>query len=270
MRNPRPFFKGLGLALCIVVPMVVITATSGADPESAGERAGALSVAPLLAGVAVGIWARVATRRWSALDYILRFALAAVVFFVISALGQGLIRAAAPSGRPAHVVPLTDAEKQGLNVSGGWANHRKFAFVVPLGGRWDFAPDVQTEINTKFEGMPGMFAWALQNERGDGFVVIYIAKGFGDNEAEFRAMARGISRGVAKQGVPVQEDALQWSGRVKEFRHSVRSPDGRFAKTRCVPSESQLTPYILCIQTLSPDSTGLDNARNYLEIKARR
>lgn len=267
-RNPRPFMKGLGLALATIIPIVAITATSGADPESAGERAGALSVAPLLAGVAVGVWAKLATRRWRLLDYVLRFALFTVVFIVINALGQGLIKAGAPDARSARDVPLTDAEKEGLFVGGGWARHNQLAFVVPLGGDWDFLPDVQTEINRTFAGMPGMFAWALQNAKGE-IVVIYVANGFGGDEAEFRAMARGISRGVGKQGVQVQEEAVRWDRGGKEFRQAARIADGRFARTRCVPSESKRMPYILCVQTLSPDSTGLDQARNSLEIKAR-
>lgn len=268
-RNRRPFMKGLGLALCTIVPILVITATSGADPESAGERAGALSVAPLLGGVAVGVWAKLATRRWNLVDYVLRFALSTVVFFGINGLGQSLLKAVIPSERPARVVPLTDAEKQGLYLSGGWVNHSEFAFVLPLGATWELVPEVQAEINSKLEGLPGMFAWALQNEKGDEVVVISIAKGFGDDKAEFRAMARGISRGAAKQGVQVEE-SFQWNRGAKEFRYGIRLADGRFARTRCVPSQSEIIQYILCVQTLSPDSTGLDKVRDGLEIKLRR
>lgn len=270
-RNRRPFLKGLGLALCAIVPIVAITATSGADPEAAGARAGTLAVAPFLAGVAVGVWAKLATRRWRPLDYVLRFALSTVVFFGLNALGQGLIKAAAPRARPAAVLPLTEAEKQGLYVSRGeGATHTLLAFDVPLRGKWDLLPEVQTEINRSFEGMPGMFAWALQSEKGDELAVIYVAKGFGDDEAEFRAMAQGISRGVGKQGVHVLEEALRWDRHGKEFRHGVRIADGRFARTRCVPSESELILYTLCVQTLSPESTGLDNARNHLLIRVRK
>jgi hypothetical protein len=108
-------------------------------------------------------------------------------------------------------MPLTDDEKQGLHVSGGWANHREFAFVVPLGGRWDFAPDIQAEINSKFDSMPG-------------------------SPKALVAMRRSFAR---------WHGGLAGGWRSKAFS-------------------------ILCVQTLSPDSTGLDKARDYLEIKARR
>lgn len=253
--------------MSLIIPIVVISASSGADPGSAGELAGQLSVAPLLAGVAVGVWAKLAKRRWHVFDYVLRFAVCTVVFFGFNALGRTLIQAATPTVQPRPAVTLTASEKQGLRVSGGWARHSDFAFVLPLGGKWDHAPDIQNEINGKLADLPGTFAWALQPENGDGYVVIFVAKGAGNDEPEFRAMARGISRGAGKQGVEVLEDALQWSRRAKEFRHAIRLADGRYAKTRCVPSESERTPYIICVQTLSPDSSSLDHARDHLTIR---
>ena len=258
----------MGLALSVIVPILVVTASTGSDPTAAGERAGELAVAPLLGGLAVGVWAKLALRRWNVLDYLLRFALCSVAFFGLHTMGRSQMRVAASPPPPARAVPLTEAEKQGLHVSGGWAQHSGLGFVLPLGGNWDHAPDIQKEINSNFADLPGAFAWALQPQNGDDYVLIFVAKGAGNDEAEFRAMARGIGRGVAKQAAQVLEDALQWNRRVKEFRNAVRLPDGRYAGTRCVPSESTRTPYILCVQTLSSDSSGLDDARDHLKITA--
>lgn len=246
---------------------MVFFATSGADPRSAGERAGALFAAPLLAGLAVGIWARLEHRRWHVLDYVLRFVVCTVVLYALNAAGNGLVGAVS-SRETFNPVPLTDAEKQGLYMSGGWANHRDLGFVLPLGGQWDTDSAVQNGINNQLANLRGTFAWALRNPRTDEIAVIYVMKGVETSEADFRAMARGISRGIEKQGVQVREDAIQWSSRAKEFRHAARLPEGLHAKTRCVPSDSKRIPYIICVQTLSPDSAGLDDARNHLKITA--
>jgi hypothetical protein len=270
-RNTRPFVKGLTLALCTIIPIVAITASSGADPEAAGERAGALSVAPFLAGAAVGVWAKLAMRRWRWLDYILRFGACTIAFFALNALGQTVIAAIAPDRRDQFApVPLTDAEKQGLFVSGGWANHRDLAFSVPVGGRWNPAPEIQREVNNQLTELPGTFAWALEDERGEGLVLILVMKGVGNDETDFRAMARGMTRGLRRQAPQPIEETLNWSSRAKEFRFAAQVADGQYLKMRCVPSDSRLLPYTLCVQTLSVDSTGLDDARNHLSISARK
>jgi hypothetical protein len=78
-----------------------------------------------------------------------------------------------------------------------------------------------------------------------------------------------MSRGFVQQGVQTQEDVVQWNSRSKDYRFAARLPDGRYAKMRCMPSGSARVPYVLCLQTFSPDSTGLDAARNHLEIRLR-
>lgn len=233
-RNSRPFWKGMGLALSVIVPILVVTASSGSDPTSAGERAGALSVAPFLGGLAVGAWAKLAPQRWHRIDYVLRFALCTVAFFGLNAFGRSLIPAAPP---PAPAVDLTEAEKQNLYVSGGWVRHSEFDFTLPVGDKFSLAPDIQNEMNRQLASLPGTFAWALEHRTGDGLVLVFVAKGLGNDERAFRAMARGISTSGGKQAVQVLEDALQWNRRAKE---------------------------------LSPDSTGLDDSRAHLKVPSWR
>jgi len=265
--NTRPFLKGMGLALSLIVPIVVVTASSGADPGSAGDAAGQLSVAPLLAGVAVGFWARFATRRWHVVDYLLRFALCTVAFFGLNALGRSLLHAGRPPVQPAPV-HMTDAEKQNLYVSGGWVHHSNFDFVLPVGPQFEPAPEIQNQINENLAGLPGTFVWALQAQNPDRLVLIFLARGMGNDEAAFRAMARGISTSAGKQAAQVLEDDLQWSRRAKEFRYGIRLADGRYAQTRCLPSAPERQPpYVVCVQTLGPDANGLDALRNQLVIR---
>lgn len=210
----------MGLALIVIIPIIVRSASSGADPTSAGERAGELSLAPLLAGLAVGMWAKLATRRWNWLDYGLRFVIWTVAFVGLHAVGRSLFPSTPPA--PVPVVDVTESEKQGLRVVGGWVDHRAFAFILPVGDKFSPAPDIQDEINQQLAGLPGTFAWALEHDAGEGVVVVFVAKGLVNREREFRAMARGISRSTGKQAAQVLEDKLQWNRRAKEFRYAAR------------------------------------------------
>lgn len=269
--NSRPFLKGLGLAAVLMIPIVVFAATTGADPEAAGEWAGNLSVAPLLAGLAVGAWARFAPRRWNSLDYILRFALCTIAFFAANALGRVAIRAAAPADL-VEGTPLTDAEKEGLSLSGGWLRHSQFGFVLPLDTRFEPVPEVQEELNRRLVDLPGAFIWALRHPEGHQLLFVLVAKGAGDdNEAAFRAMARGVRRGIADQAADVLEDDVEWGRRVKEFRYAAQLLAGAYVKARCVPSDAERPqPYIICVQTLAADSNALDASRQHLKVAAWR
>jgi hypothetical protein len=268
-RNTRPFLKGMGLALSVIVPILVVTASTGSDATSAGERAGELSVAPLLGGVGVGVWARVATRRWHWVDYLLRFVICTIVFFGLHAVGRALTPAAPP---PAAAVDLTDSEKENLSLIGGWVRHSTFSFTLPVGDKFDLAPSLQSEMNRRRASLPGTFVWALANDAGDRIITVFVAKGLGDDERAFRSMTRAVGTSTGKQAARVLEDVLRWDRRAREFRHGVRLSGGLYVKTRCLPSSSTwnapyINPsYIVCVQTLSPDSTDLDDARLHLKV----
>jgi hypothetical protein len=273
-RNSRPFLKAMGLALIVIVPILVVAATSVADPAAAGERAGALSVAPFLGGLAVGVWAKLALRRWHWLDYVLRFALCTIALFGLNAFGRSLIPAAPPAPL-APAVDLTDAEKQNLSVIGGWVRHRTFSFTLPVGDKFALAPGLQNEMNRRRASLPGTFVWALANDAGDRSITVFVAKGLGDDERTFRGMTRAIGASTSKQAGRVLEDVVRWDRRAREFRHGVHLSSGLYVKTRCLPSSSTWnTPYInpsyiVCVQTLSPDSTDLDDARLHLNVPSR-
>ena len=265
----------MGLALIVIVPILVVAATSVADPAAAGERAGALSVAPLLGGLAVGLWARLAPRHWHWIDYVLRFTLCTVAFFGINALGRTLLRAAAPPALVAPAVDLTEAEKQNLRVIGGWVRHSTFSFTLPVGDKFALAPGLQDEMNQRRASLPGTFVWALANDAGDRIITVFVAKGLGDDERAFRSMTHAIGTSTGRQAGRVLEDVVRWDRQVREFRHGVHLSSGLYVKTRCLPSSSTwnmpyINPsYIVCVQTLSPDSTDLDNARLHLKVPSK-
>ena len=259
----------MGLALPVIVGIMVWAITSEEDPTTAGELAGGLAVAPFLGGVAVGVWARLAPRRWHWPDYALRFALCTVGFFGLNAIGQGVRGAAEPAG-PVFIA-LTDAEKEGLDLSGGWIRHSKFDFTLPAGDKVDPAPEIEDEMNRQLGAVPGVFAWAFEHQT-DGVILVYVAKGPGDERGTFSAFARGLGKGTGQHATAVLEDVVRWDRGGHEFRYAARLTDGQYTKVRCVPGPSDRNPpyinppYVVCVQTLSPDSTGLDEARSHLKV----
>jgi hypothetical protein len=271
-RTTRPFVKALGLTLIVVVPIVIVAAATAADPAAGGQLAGERAVAPLLGGLAVGIWARLATRRWRALDFVLRYAVCTVGFFGLNAVGRSLIPAPPP---PALAIDLTDEEKQNLNVIGGWVQHANFDFILPVGDKFGLAPGLQDEMNRRRASLPGTYVWALANSSGDRIITVFVAKGLGEDERAFRSIARAIGTSTAQRAGRVLEDVVRWDRRwrAREFRHGVRLSDGLYVKTRCIPAAADRNPpyvnvpYIVCVQTLSRDSTDLDEARSYLKVR---
>jgi hypothetical protein len=267
-RNTRPFLRAFGFALPVVAIIVVWAVTSYDDPEAAGEFAGGLSVAPLLGGLAVGIWAMRSPRRWFWPDYALRFLLCTLGFFGLNAVGRGLTRAATPSA-PVFVA-LTDAEKDGLSLGGGWVRHRQFGFTIPVGDKVDVAPQIQEAMNQQLGAVPGTFAWAFQHQT-DGVILVYVAKGPGGDRETFSGLARGLGKGTAQHAATVLEEVVQWDRGGREFRFAARMTDGQYTRVRCVPSDpNRKPPYVVCVQTLTADSTGLADARSYLKVPTWR
>ena len=264
----------MGLALPVIIVTMVWAITSEEDPTAAGELAGGLAVAPFLGGIAVGVWARLAPRRWHWADFLLRFVLCTVAFVGLNAVGRGLRGSAAPAG-PVFVA-LTDAEKEGLHLGGGWIRHSKFDFTIPVGDKVDPSPQIQDEMNRQLGAVPGVFAWAFEHQT-DGVILLYVAKGPGDERETFSAFARGLGKGTGQHAAGVLEDVVRWgrdrAGR--EFRYAARLTNGEYTKVRCVPGPSDRNPpyvnppYVVCVQTLSPDSTALDEARSYLKVNMR-
>jgi len=262
----------MGLALPLIVVITVWAVTSEEDPRVAGELAGGLAVAPFLGGVAVGVWARLAPRRWHWPDYALRFTLCTVAFFGLNAIGRGVRRAATPAAPAAPVfLELTDAEKEGLRLSGGWIRHSQFDFTLPVGDKIDPSPQIQDEMNRQLGAVPGTFLWAFEDRSG-GIILVYVAKGPGSDRETFSALARGLGKGTSQHAAAVLEDVVRWDRGGREFRYAARLTDGQYTKVRCVPGPPDRNPpyvnppYVVCVQTLSPDSTGLDEARSHLKV----
>jgi hypothetical protein len=200
----------------------------------------------------------------------------ALIVIVSIFVGRRLIPAAPPPPI-APAVDLTEAEKENLSVVGGWVRHRTFSFTLPVGDKFGLAPGLQNVMNERRASLPGTFVWALANDAGDRIITVFVAKGLGDDERAFRGMTRAIGTSTGKQAGRVLEDVVRWDRRAREFRHGIHLSSGLYVKTRCLPSSSTwnapyVNPsYIVCVQTLSPDSTDLDidNARLHLKVPSK-
>jgi hypothetical protein len=258
MTNPplqkrNSFVKAMVLTVIVVIPIVVVSAMGGKDANAAGEFAGWLSTGPILGGIAVGIWARFDKRQWNWLDYIWRFAVCSVAIFFVSTVGQ--------AGRWApKMADVTETEKQHLLISGAEARHSDFGFTVPLPTpAYRVSSELQEQANQWFvqRGLKSSYVWALQDPAESGVIMVLVTKGIGDDQAAMRGLGRGFQRGAGQEGARIIEDTLQWSPGAHEYRFATFLPQGVFAKARCLPSSA----FIVCVQTVSADSNGLDAAR---------
>jgi hypothetical protein len=67
-----------------------------------------------------------------------------------------------------------------------------------------------------------------------------------------------------KQGLELSGGRLRHS---QEFRYAAKLLAGGYVKMRCLPSDAaRAEPYIVCVQTLTADATGLDAARDSLQV----
>ncbi|MGH7671759.1 MAG: hypothetical protein ACREMC_02580 [Gemmatimonadales bacterium] len=86
----------------------------------------------------------------------------------------------------------------------------------------------------------------------------------------------GADPTVGGREVRILEDVVRWDRRAHEFRHAVHLSNGLYVKTRCLSAGANRNPpyinvpYIVCVQTLSPDSTDLDDARSHMKVPSWR
>lgn len=198
-----------------------------------------------------------------------RRGVALALVLAIPILARAAIQAFSSPPDLAEGLPLTEPEKQGLELSGGRLRHSQFGFDLPLDS--GFAPDpaIQDQLNQRLVELPEAFIWARRHRERHQLLLILVAKGAGDDDATaFRALARSIRSGVGDQAGDVIEDHVEWSRRAKEFRYTAALLAGGYVKVRCLPSDAaRAEPYIVCVQTLTADSSGLEEARDSLQVR---
>ena len=236
----------------------VLQATSGKSAEAAGSAIGYFAAPPIFAGLAVGIWAKLAKSHWTWLSYIWRFVAGTIAVFVLALMGEVL-------GDSMAMARITDAEKQHLVIRGAEAQHSDFGFTVPLpSADFQLSPEMQKQANAEFESRSvaaGNYAWVLSDSKRGEVVIVMVTKGAGNSRAALQGLGRGLNVGAGKTGGQVLEDTMEWSPAAHEYRFAIMA-QSMYLRARCLSSMTTGTSsYILCVETVSADPNGLDEAR---------
>ena len=257
MPSRNSFWKAMLLAVIAASIVAVLQATSGKNAEAAGYATGYFAAPPIFAGLAVGIWAKLAKSHWTWLSYIWRFGVGTIGIFVLALMGDVLSSTA--------MARITDAEKQHLVISGTEAQHSDFGFTVPLpSANFQLSPEMQKQANAEFENRSvaaGNYAWVLRDLKRGEVVIVMVTKGAGNSRAALQGLGRGLNVGAGKTGGQVLEDTMEWSPAAHEYRFALMS-QSMYLRARCLSSMTTGTSsYILCIETVSADPQGLNEAR---------
>jgi len=246
------FGKAMLLALVALVP-ITIASLGSRDPA---YTAGFFGAAPILAGLVVGIWAKIARSPWSWFSYVWRFLAGSIAILVLAVMGN-----ATGSG----IARITESEKHRLVIAERAVSHPDFGFEVPLPtAGFQLDAELQRAANEDFtrRGIAATtYAWVLRGPERAGVVILMIMKGAGGSETALRELARGLRNGTGQGGGRVIEDTMEWSSEAREYRFGMQQ-QGAYVRSRCLSSQKSATAsYILCVETVSADPAGMDDTR---------
>jgi len=246
--------------LLAVIALLAIAIASMGSPDPA-YTTGFFGTAPILAGLVVGIWAKMAKSRWSWFAYIWRFLAGSVAVLVLAVMGS-----AGSSG----VAHITDSERHRLVIADRAVSHPDFGFDVPLPvAGFQIDTGLQRTANEDFvrRGIGATtYAWVLRGPERTGVVILMVMKGAGGNETALRDVGRGFKDGTGQQNGRVIEDTMEWSPDVHEYRFGMQQ-QGAYIRSRCLSSrKGAAASYILCVETVSADSAGMEETRSGTKV----
>jgi len=261
-RNPTPFLRAFALTGGGVIFVVVVLALTVSGADRAAYLAGRYSAGFIFGGIAVGVWARLARRRWGWPSYVWRFALISFAFTLF-----GLIGAAAET-IASRVV--TAAEKQGLAIGPDSIRHPTFGFAFPNPGP-GFTRDsaLQQRLNAVLKEQPGVFGWVLRDTLHPQVVLVMVAK-FSDVEGRhFGEFVKGMrSTAGTSANLVMLEDSLFGTGAGSEYRMAAQVSNGMFMHIRCrISGQGRNRTAIVCLQTSSAERDGLEWVRRGLTVR---
>lgn len=246
------------LALIVIAVIVIVAVASGKNADAAGYAVGYFGAAPLISGLIVGVWAKLAKSHWTWFAYIWRFVIGSLAVLGLASFGNVFEGSMA-------LAKFTDAEKQDLSIVGSEARHADFGFTVPLpSAEFVLNADMQKQANQEFEQRgigAANYAWVLSEPKRGEAVIVIVTKGVGNSEAALRGLGRGMNTGAGKSGGQVIEDTMEWSSQAHEYRFAT-TQQGMYVRARCVSSMTRgPSSYILCVETVSANPNGLDETR---------
>jgi hypothetical protein len=242
----------VGTIVVLVLSALLAPVASGGDELVSAERWGYLigyGTAPLLLGGLVLLVARLmgkAKAPGAGAKVVFWTAATVFVLNIIGVMGRGAITASPPS-------PVTEAERQGLEIGPDSIRHRGFGFALPHPGTgFHPAPDMQRLLEEQFATQPEVGGWALQDSGSGGVVVVLITKAGRVSETTLRAFAKGVRKGVGtEQGWGVLEDTIEWVGPGGEYRFWARNEAPAYLGIRCLPGRRPEASVIVCVETVS-------------------
>jgi hypothetical protein len=237
--------------IAVVLLSALVAPVSGGHERVGPERWGYLAgsaMAPLILGGVVLLIARLMGKaRAPGAGVKVVFWAAAIVFVLnfVGVAGRGALTAAARG-------PVTEAERQGLEIGPDSIRHRGFGFALPHPGKgFQTTPELQQALDEQFAKQPNVGGWALQ-DGNSGVVVVLITKGGRVTEPLLRAFAKGVRQGMSNgEGWGVLEDTLEWSGATGEYRFWGRNDAPAYLGIRCLPGQRAAAPVIVCVETVS-------------------
>jgi len=174
----------------------------------------------------------------------------------------GFARSAAPT-------TLTDGERHGLLIGADSIRHPIFGFALPNPGPGFVSlPAQQARADSQLAGRQDMAAWVVTDTAQHASVIVEVTRLPRLNERLFRSFALDLLRGVARgRTVTVLASHAQWQGGEGEYTLMAHHQSGIFIRARCLGRTRAGGPFVVCLQTLDPDSTGLDAVREGLTME---
>lgn len=239
----------VGIIVVLVLSALLSPILSGGDalvgPERWGYLAGSAAAPVILGIVVLGLARLIGKARAPGAGVKLVFWTATIVL-VLSIIGVAG-RGAAAAG------PITEAERQGLEIGPDSIRHAGFGFALPDPGKsFRAAPEMQKMLDAQFAKQPTVGGWALQDSSSGSTVIVLITKVGRVTEPALRAFANGVRKGLAAgEGWDVLEDSVEWAGTSGEYRFLARHQAPAYLGIRCLPGRRPEAPVIVCAETVS-------------------
>lgn len=159
--------------------------------------------------------------------------------------------------------------------------HPQLSFSVPNpGAGFETSPLLQgvyDEVLKEADANGRMFIWAFAEPRTREVVLIQVFNNgtLGRDEEGMHEFADGMREARTEDTQSgnelmvgtTMEDTLVWTPETREYRFALHLANGLFTKTRCVASgPTRAKPLVVCVDTVSADSTGLDAFRRGLAL----
>lgn len=167
------------------------------------------------------------------------------------------------SGLLSRDVRITAAERAGLVVTAESISHPTLGFSIPTPrGTFSLQPDIQRALEGKNRRHPETVVWWLVDADRDN-LTLDVTRFSKMNEEIFRAHVRSYQR-MSAAADTIFADSASWTNR-GEYRLALRAR-GIVVMLRCL-SRSDTDHLIVCIQTSSKDSAGIDHITMGFSLK---